>query len=119
MKRDLDVVRKLMETFEEKLPGPPIRTFSGDFAMPSPEALEHVALMCDAGLLESNCDPLRGHVYVKRITWAGYDFLDAARNEDVWQKTKEKATAPGSWTFALILEILKVAATKCNSGLIG
>ena len=53
-----------METFEEKLPGPPIRTFSGDFGMPSPEVLEHVALICDAGLLESNCDPLRDHVYV-------------------------------------------------------
>jgi hypothetical protein len=119
MKRDLDVVRKLMETFEEKLPGPPIRTFSGDFEMPSTEVLEHVALMCDAGLLEGNCDPLQGHVYVKRITWAGHDFLDAARNEDVWQKTKEKATTAGSWTFALILEILKAEATKRISGLIG
>ncbi|HCN31040.1 MAG TPA: hypothetical protein DIT64_20455 [Verrucomicrobiales bacterium] len=118
MRRDLDVVRQLLELFEKELPGHPVRQIAGEFGIPAIKVCEHIALMCEAGLLEGNCQPITGRIYVKRITWAGHDFLDAARNEDVWQKTKEKAKAAGSWTFALILEILKTEAAKRISGLI-
>ena len=100
------------------LPGPSVRTFGGDFGIPTIDVLEHVALMCDAGLLEGNCKPIIGHVCVTRITWLGHDFLDAARNEDVWQKTKEKTKAAGSWTFGLVLDILKAEAAKRVGGLL-
>lgn len=50
----------------------------------------HKALIIDAGLA-------RGAVTIKwtaaeiiGLNWAGHDFLDAARNESIWQQMKKK-----------------------------
>lgn len=81
--------------------------------------LYHAALAIEAGLLHGVCTHnVEGHVVsatLQKLTWAGHDFLDAARNESVWKSVKAKiAKVGGAWTFevvkALLVEAVKRAA---------
>jgi len=115
MKRDMELIRLLLMQVE-----------SGEM----PAGLEnydeltrayHVALMHDAGLVEASIvKDHRGMVrgaMIFRLTWAGHDFLDAARNDTIWNKAKEKVLRPGaSFTFGLLVEYLKTEA-KLKLGL--
>ncbi|MGO8839441.1 MAG: DUF2513 domain-containing protein [Limisphaerales bacterium] len=48
-----------------------------------------------------------------RLTWAGHDFLDAARNDTIWNKAKDEFLKPGiSWTFSILFEWLKQEARQ-------
>lgn len=53
---------------------------------------KHIELLDEAGLLKAHFTgtDTSGVVdaYVERLTWSGHEFLDAARNETVWKKTK-------------------------------
>ena len=76
------------------------------------ERAYHVQLLIDAGLVEGMA--IRGAngeftgAAVSRLTWAGHDFLDAARDKKTWNKflemLKEKSL---SLTFDLTLAWLK------------
>ena len=55
-------------------------------------------------------------VYVKRLTWKGHEFLDAARNQDVWEKLKE---ATASKSLSLAAEALQDLLTKYASHKLG
>ena len=83
------------------------------------EVTYHVKLLEEAGLLEirdlSNLSGLQ--YYPTRLTWAGHEFLDAARDDSRWQKAKrlviEKA---GSLSFELLKQALMKLLTE-NTGL--
>lgn len=70
----------------------------------------HLELMIEAGLVIGQVEEyLGGGVdgFVSRLTWPGYDFLDAVRSDSVWQKTKESiGDKVGSASF----EVLKAVA---------
>jgi hypothetical protein len=71
-----------------------------------------VELMIDAGLIEGRVSQQIGATaresFIHRLTWKGHDFLDGARNEDLWQKAQDKFLRPAaSWTFDILLEWLK------------
>ena len=96
-------------------------TFSGSFENTPVEVVEHIELMIDAGLIEgeAHTDPQNGRCgifVISKLTWAGHDFLNAARSNDVWNATKRRIGKAGSWTFGLVLEVLKEEA-KCHIGL--
>ncbi len=114
MKRDMDLIRRIaIET--EALP-----------ARHSLEALAdvdadtfgvHVAWMKEAGLLHADIteywsdDPPK--VRVRRLTWTGCEFLDAARSDTTWKKVKDRVLAPGmSFTFDVLKEALKAEITQ-------
>ena len=45
--------------------------------------------------------------------WAGHDFLEAARNEDIWTKAKNRILLTGgAWTFDLLKTLLVELAKK-------
>ena len=109
MKRDIELVRNLL-----------LRSETSDHQVSIDDPLEtyHVRIMIDAGLIEGRIsqeitsDAPR-HSYIHNLTWAGHDFLDAARNETVWHTAKEKILKPGgSWTFELLKETLKALAKQ-------
>ena len=104
MKRDVDVVRRLL-----------LRAEAADGQVSIDDAVEtyHVRLMLDAGLVdgriseEITADAPR-HSYIHNLTWAGHDFLDAARDDTLWKKAKQHVIKPGaSFTFDLVIEWLK------------
>lgn len=118
MKRNLDTIRKLLEIFEDVPAGEAKMTFSGgDFQNTPVEIIEHMELMIEAGLLDGEAHPdsseEHGGIFcIRKLTWSGHDFLNAARNDDVWNTTKRKLNKVGSWTFGLVVELLKEEAKK-------
>lgn len=86
--------------------------------VPQDTLVEHIELLNEAGLLEATLVPsgMGGQRYiyarVKRLTYAGHQFLADARNDSVWQKTvatvKEKG---GSISVSVLTQLLaKMAA---------
>jgi hypothetical protein len=77
------------------------------------EIVDHLVLMMDNGLI----DGLKTHVSGQRtpvvsvdgMTWAGYEFLDACRDEGRWVKAKETITRMGG---NVSLDLLKSVLVK-------
>jgi hypothetical protein len=122
MKRDLDLVRKILLHFEEK---------ANDSMEQCPiiegyEAAEiryHLILMNEAGLLRceqvlSTSTPSRViRVYPFSLTWQGHEFLSAAKNDSLWLRAKGIAVdKAGILSFELVKSIL-VHLAKTGAGL--
>ena len=92
MKRDMDLVRKILLAIEES-EGEKVKLDSlGDDL---DRVYRHVALMEEFGLVDAlvrwGGDGPRERIViciVKRLTWKGHDFLDKARDESIWKKAK-------------------------------
>jgi hypothetical protein len=96
MKRDMDLIRTILLEVEAAAPQPgwiDLEIVGYDPAVIS----EHVQLLADEGLIEAK--DLSAHDGFEfrptRLTWKGHAFLDAARDETVWERTKARATAKG------------------------
>jgi hypothetical protein len=103
MQRDMDTVRRILHEAE---------AIKGYVHYEKPEDVYHVAIMKEAGLLDcrltENGSGVATFATVFRLTWSGHDFLDAARDDTLWNKAKEKVLKPGlSWTFSILVEYLK------------
>lgn len=113
MKRDMDLVRQILQSAEqtefEKGPMP-------FYEARTPDEAYQIALMKDAGLVEARIVQSNGiprSAVVIRLTWAGHDFLDASRDNTIWAKAVEQVIKPStSWTFSILTEWLKQEAMK-------
>ena len=84
----------------------------------------HVYLMIQAGMLEgSDCTHFQSEspeAMATSLTWAGYEFLEASRDESSWIKAKSIAATAKSMTLDLlktVLAQLTAAAAKKVMGL--
>ncbi|HNP62453.1 MAG TPA: DUF2513 domain-containing protein [Woeseiaceae bacterium] len=111
MKRDMELCRAIMlhlETCEDTMA--PQRITVGDF---TPEQVSyHVKLLADAGLIEaldfSSMDSF--HWDPIRLTWEGHEFLDAARDDSVWNKVmREAGEVPITVLKELLVQGVRVA----------
>src|SRR5262245_38120038 len=98
MKRDMDLARTILEQVEEKSEG------TGDVALDIPgrtqrEISYHVMLLNQAGLLDaidvSNSETGLYWLAVS-LTYQGHEFLDAIRNDTVWNKVKQTVKEKGA-----------------------
>jgi Hypothetical protein (DUF2513) len=113
MHRDLDLIRQiLLELEQHDHP-------SCDVKLQCPGYTEdqisyHVKLLAEHGFLEAiNLSTLSGFEWrPTSLTWAGHEFLDAARNATVWRKLKVELKDRGiSLPMSLIQQLaLKIAA---------
>lgn len=106
MKRDMDLVREILLKMEEF-------PFDGRFhdvivdGHADSEINYHIILLHEAGLIEAldvsnlSCMCWRP----QRLTYAGHEFLDAARSDTIWQKAKAWTT---NATGTLTVEGLKM-----------
>ena len=77
----------------------------------SQEVAYHVALLEDAGLITQE---LYTNMYISdslqdgiRMTWAGHEFLDAARSKTFWDKAKKTTLEKtGSVSFEILKSVL-------------
>jgi len=53
------------------------------------------------------------------ITHDGYEFLDAIRDEEVWQKTKGVIAKTGGWTLGVIASVATEIITRKAMAAIG
>lgn len=98
MRRDPDVIRKLlldMEASDHWLFV--VDAEGGDGSEPE----YHLHLLMDEGLVT-----WQGK-YAYRMTAAGHDFVEAIRNDTVWNRTKEAAANVGGVTLGFLGEIAK------------
>jgi Hypothetical protein (DUF2513) len=132
MKRDWDLLRWILNEAEACPSGHPLLISNGavyggghyllDIGERSFEDVyEHVLLLRDYELAEVR-DPGRGlsgpsGVIIDRLTMAGHDFLDAARDETRWQKAMKTVNEKGgAVTIGVLIQLLS-ALTKQQFGM--
>ena len=113
MKRDMDLARKILFEMEKR---PPLK---GTFQQVEVDGYSeedinyHVMLLDEAGLIKAqNLTSHSGGRYIPlRLTWQGHEFLDAARDDTRWNKTKDAMAKAGGFVFevakALLIEFMK------------
>lgn len=115
MKRDLDLIRLILRDIETIPAGEPyvnIEKLSGH-GYDDATIYGHIAYLID-------CTMIRGKMLdggfgsgivaidITGITREGYDFLDATRDEQLFNKAKEKFLKPAAaFTIDIVLEWLK------------
>jgi hypothetical protein len=110
MKRDLDLIRKMILAIEDHPEGwaPQGLTFDGY----TPEQVGyHTYLLIDAGLAKGEDASAMGSTgpegFITSLTWKGHEFADAARDDTRWKKAmgivKEKG---GSVTLDILTQLL-------------
>jgi len=116
MKRDLELIRKLLITIEEN----PKPQFDGVLSVDGyndETVLFHLDLLNDAGFIDATISKDETgeiiNAFPNHITWAGYEFLDLARNNSVWDKSKKVIKEKSvSISVALLSELLKSIAKE-------
>ena len=104
MKRDMNLIRLLLLETEGEEPKPDVSAFT------EARLLYHSALLIEAGLVHGtiildNGQPI--NTVTLRLTWAGHEFIDAARNDTVWRKALERIKKSGvDVPLSLLKEIL-------------
>jgi len=119
VKRDLNLVRKLLLYFEQYervhvIPRPEVEGYTA-------EQIEyHLEIMQEAGLLAGGDLPQPRHAtrYVpQRLTWQGHEFLDQSRDETRFKEAQEEVVAKvGGLPFDLLLAVLKEWAKRAVLG---
>src|SRR5688572_12098241 len=109
MKRDMELVRQILIAIERHPHGHAPR----DLSVPDYDEENvgyHLVLMGEAGLLVVTSSTPFGakspSAVVERMTWAGHEFLDNARNETVWNKVKATVAAKGGGASFEVLKYL-------------
>lgn len=121
MKRDMDLIRKILLDFEngerwvktlnaatcKAMNGDDDNVVSDDVAAANQY---HMKLLREAELVDAS--PMGGGWLIESMTWAGHDFLDSVRDETVWAKTKEITKSVGSVSFSSLKTIAEGVATR-------
>ncbi|MCZ4342471.1 DUF2513 domain-containing protein [Sphingomonadaceae bacterium G21617-S1] len=108
MRRDPDLIRFILLTIEkddhcEVLRLPDINGYSD-------EAVHfHARLLVEKGLLRTFFPDRTGNQpwVCIRLTWEGYDFLEAIRDPAVWRSVKRAADKVGSWSVETLAALAK------------
>lgn len=117
MKRNWDVIRKIMVKLEE------LPTESGQLdsdsicGVDNETAFYHMRMMIEAGLAVGGCPEMLGarHGYLLRLTWDGHEFLDKIRRDTVWNKVKEIAKTK---SIDLSSDVVKAVAKSVIEGML-
>ncbi len=113
MKRDMDLARKILFAVEacDDPWGPNVDLKIEGY---SDQAVScHVKILAEAGLIEaddvSEMGPDGFKWWAKFLTWQGHEFLEAARDDIRWNKTKKLVSEKAG---GLMFEVLKFALTQ-------
>jgi hypothetical protein len=123
MKRDMDLIRAILLSVEEQDVGRAPRDLTID-GYNAEQISYHNYLIGDAGLAKTVDVTTRGSsgpsALVVHLTWAGHEFLDAARDDTIWSKTKARLGAVGSAVLGVpigVLTAVLIDETKRRLGL--
>ena len=125
MRRNMDLIRQLLLRMEGEA------STQYDFNVEDVDDLEewyNIDLLVQANLIRGvevhwAADGTGPYPHTKglvALTWEGHDFLDAVRNDSVWQQASEKAKAGGLDMQSLTFEVVKslcVSTVKHIQGL--
>lgn len=98
MKRDMDLIRKILLTIEERYMSTALYNLKIDGYSREQIAM-HCKMLYEAGLISDYKAQYAGNkIYlfgVGNLTWDGYDYLDKVRDDSVWEKVKDIAKEHG------------------------
>ena len=91
MKRAADLIRSLLLAIEKRDEA----LLTSEMVLDdrdSAEIAHHAELLSDAGLIVGEDASTMGcpSFHIRRITFSGYEFLDAIRSPSVWRKTRDR-----------------------------
>ncbi|UUJ43216.1 DUF2513 domain-containing protein [Pseudomonas extremaustralis] len=112
MKRDMDLLRLLLLELEGlDQDGQSIYHFKSDDITIEGFTWEqvnyHYDLAVEAGLVDQGGSGVMQGLLFRRLTWSGHDFLDAVRDNEIWKKTRQGATAAGGFSVDLLKDLAK------------
>ncbi|MBA4104464.1 MAG: hypothetical protein C0485_01810 [Pirellula sp.] len=107
MKRDMELIRTILLAVESYEPDDDPLTFDG---YSEEQVGFHCYLLGEAGLAEvmdatSLGDPTP-MAEIRHLTWQGYEFLDAARDDTVWNQAKERLGSAGKSLLSVPLGVM-------------
>lgn len=103
MKRDMEFIRELLLKVEEE-------ESRFDYVATDSKTEHHLDLLIEVGWITA-----KKYHYIDNtitfditgLTWDGHEFLNAARDDKVWEKAEEKAQSNGMDLSSLPLEVTK------------
>jgi hypothetical protein len=119
MKRDMDLVRKILFQVEKQdEPEDLVLSLEG---YADEVVAHHIFLMGEAGLLSVTDTSSRGYplptAIANYITWKGHEFLDVARSDTLWEKVKKKVKdSLPSVSYEVLSNLLKEEAISLFLG---
>jgi hypothetical protein len=107
MKRDMDLARQILLEIEKQPSwGSEINLSMEDYS--DEDVSYHVMLLHEAGLIVAV--DLSSFSDIKwiptRLTWQGHEFLDAARDNNRWNKAKDAMGKVGGFVFEIGKQVL-------------
>lgn len=124
MKRNMELIKRLLGTIERDCHGDGIYSVDDDESLlqaghTAEEINYHLQLMWDANLVDAtDGSTFSGTQFlVRRLTWEGHEFLEAASNETVWKKVMDKIGGPLAGIPFSVLTALLIDQTKKQLGL--
>jgi hypothetical protein len=113
MRRDMDLIRKMLLAIEADEHGFAPRIEIQGYTQE--QINYHAVLLGEAGLAKVTEVTSMGsespEAIIIRLTWAGHEFLDAARENNIWNQAKDKISKIGGATIpiwiAILTEIIK------------
>ncbi len=122
MKRDIDLIRKLLIYLEEKTDDKIIMKLELNGYSES-EVMYHFILMdqadlirCEREISSSTSDRVI-RVYPFSLTWQGHELLEASRNETTWNKAKSIIISKSGSLSIDVLKALLISMAKESVGL--
>jgi hypothetical protein len=122
VKRDMDLIRKLLMIIEEEdlgegLQGKQIEGRYTELQAEGRIIQGHLHLMAESQLIDVIDASASGGLCLipERLTALGHDYLSAIRDENVWSKTKEAVGKAGG---SAVLEAWKATATEISGYMI-
>ena len=121
MKRDIDLIRKLLLYLEEKPDDKVIEELEIE-GFSNKEVQYHFILMDQAGFVRcersvSSTSDRVICVYPFSLTWQGHEFLEASRNDTFWNKAKELIKSKSGALPIDVLKALLISMAKESVGL--
>lgn len=115
MKRNMDLVRKILLEFSDREHGYVPERFSLE-GFSDEEVGYHCYLLNDAGLIVAADTTSRGDktptAMPIKLTWKGHEFIDNAKNESIWAQTKEVTNKIGDVSFSVWTSVLSKIVMK-------
>jgi Hypothetical protein (DUF2513) len=121
MKRDMELIRELLLAIETDVKNTtfPASQLNLASSWADDDVYYHLELMKDAEFVEAEAvRSFQGidDVMIERMTWAGHEFLDSARDESIWKGAKtilqSKGIALEGVGFGMLTQVLSSVAKQ-------
>lgn len=115
MKRDMDLIREILMAIEEDPHGFAPKNIEID-GYTEEQIKYHAVLLGEAGLVNvvdvTNFGSKSPEAVIIRLTWAGHEFLESARENQIWNQAKNLINKIGGASIHIWMMLLTELVKK-------